>query len=358
MTARKLCSYSCMAGLILSLSVACATPPKPAQGSTETDKPGASLPAAAGAKAAPAVAAPDALRAQAAEARKKAFDLGLKDALPDDYAVAEKAYSEGMAAYGVGNAASGASFSDAAAKFDDVVKRGLPMLVASEKERASRFRQTADKKGAAELFARLLSAADADFAKSESSESAGEYENALAGYRVCVAEYDVLYKLCDASSARSLLVSRDLAKWDPSNWSLAENKFESAKSMFGQDILGSADSVGEAILRYGIVKETAYGYYSADRKKASDAERERAVGIKSDVAVKDEYEAAAALYRKAQADDAAKDYEASSAEYDGAASAFAQAYAHAKEKMDAANGELSSLDSAFATVDAFSTRTR
>jgi hypothetical protein len=358
MTAKRLCYYSCLAGLILSLSVACATPPKAVQGSAEPNKPEASLLATAGAKAKSADAAPDALRAQAAEARKKAFDLGLKDVLSDDYAAAEKAYSDGMAAYNVDNAASGASFSAAAAKFDDVVKRGLPMLVASEKDRASRFRQTAEKKGAAELFIKLLSAADADFAKSESSESAGEYENALSGYRICVAEYDVLYKLCDASSARSLLVSRDLAKWDPSNWSLAENEFESAKSLFDQDLHGSADAVGEAILRYGIVRETAYGYYSADRKKASDSERERAVGIKSDVAVKDEYEAAAALYRKAQADDAAKDYEASSSEYDGAASAFAQAYAHAKEKMDAADGELRSLDSEFAAVDASSARTR
>jgi hypothetical protein len=358
MTAKRAFSYSCLAAFTFILSVACATPPKPAAGSTEANASNAAKPATSGTKAAPTVAAPDALRTQAAEARKKAFDLGMKDLLSDDYAVAEKAYSDGMAAYGVDNAASGASFSAAAAKFDDVVKRGLPMLVASEKDRASRFRQTAEKKGAGELFTKLLSAADADFAKSESSESAGEYENALSGYRVCVAEYDVLYKLCDASIARSLLVSRDLAKWDPSNWSLAENKFESAKSMFEQDLHGSADAVGEAILRYGIVKEAAYGYYSSDRKKASDAERERAVGIKSDIAVKDEYEAAVALYSKAQADDAAKDYEASSAEYDGAASAFAQAYTHAKQKMDTADGELRSLDSAFATVDASSARTR
>lgn len=353
MKVKSVLSQLCVAGAFLALVIACATPPKPAPVAAENPKPApaASAPAPA-APAAPAVAAPDDLKSQATDARKKAFDLGVKDALPDDYAKAESSYSAGLAAYGTDNAAAGKAFGDALAGFRDVIQRGLPLLVASEKARAAQLRDTAMKKKAGDLFPDLLAASDADFAKPAAAESSGDYETALAGYRASTLEFAVLYKLCDASSARAFLVSKDLAKWDSSNWTLAEGKYASARSLFKTDAHASGDAVDEAILRYGTVKETAYGYYAADRKKASETERDRATGIKSDVAVKDEYDAALALYSKAESDEGAKNYEVSSAEYDQAATAFANAYTHAKAKMDTAKGELDSLDSALATAQA------
>jgi hypothetical protein len=352
MKAKSICKEALVASALFALLAACATPPKAAPVSTETAKPSLPAQAAPATPAAkPAVAAPDDLKAQATELRKKAFDLGIKDVLPDDYATAESAYSAGMAAYGTDNAASGASFADAKAKFGDVIKRGLPMLVAAEKDRAAHLRDTAVQKKASDLFPALLSAADADFAKPAASESSGDYETALAGYKASTLEYDVLYKLCDASGARAFLVSHDLAKWDTSNWALAEGKYASSQSLFRQDAHASSDAVDEAILRYGNVRNTAYGYYAADRKKASETERDRAAGIKADVAVKGDYDAAAALYAKAETDENAKNYEAASAEYDSAAAAFTTAYTHAKAKMDTAKGELDSLDSAIATAE-------
>jgi hypothetical protein len=346
-----------MASTVFAFLFACATPPKPSPGASAPAVPTAPAPAApTPSPAKSTVAAPDELRAQAAELRKKAFNLALKDVLPDDYASAETIFAAGVAAYGVDNEASGASFGDAKAKFADIIQRGLPMLVASEKGRAEHLRDTAIQKKAGDLFSDILAAADADFAKPAASESSGDYETALAGYRAAALEFVVLYKLCDASSARAFLVSHDLAKWDTSNWTLAEGKYASSQSLFRQDARESADAVDEAILRYGIVRNTAYGYYAEDRRKASETERDRAAGIKSDVAVKDEYDAALALYAKAKSDEGAKNFEASSAEYDGAASAFAGAYAHAKAKMDTAKGELDSLDSALWTAQAAQAR--
>ena len=357
MTAKRAYLWSCITGMTIAFLVACATPPKPA--AVAASPAGTAAPtAAAQAPAKPTAAAPDDLRSQATDLRKKAFDLGLKDVLPGDYATAESVYAAGISAYDVDNAASGSSFTDAIAKFRDIIQRGLPMLVASEKQRASGLRDTAMQKKANELFPELSAYADADFSRPAASESSGDYEAALAGYRASAVEFEVLRKLCDAANARQLLVSRDLAKWDPSNWSLAESKYASSESLFQRDAHASGDAVDEAIPRYGVVKDTAYGYFAADRKKASETERDRAAGIKADVAVKDEYEAALALYAKAQSDDGAKNYESSSAEYDRAAAAFAAAYTHAKAEMDTAKNELDSFDSALATTEAVTTRTR
>jgi len=343
----------CVLAAAFAFISACATSPKPAPIAPAPAAPAASpAPAAQMVPAKVEIPAPDEIRAQAAALRKKAFDLNLKDALPDDFTAAETAYSAGTAAYGVDNAASAASFGDAKAKFDDIIHRGLPMLVSAEKDRASHLRDTAMQKKAGDLFPDLLAFADADFAKPVAAESSGDYETALSGYRASTLEFEVLYKLCDASSARAFLVSHDLAKWDPSNWTLAEGRYSSSQSLYRQDAHASVDSVNEAILRYGVVRNTAFGYYAADRKKSSETERDHADSIKSSIAVKDEYAAALALYTKAEDDESAKDFEASSTEYDDAAAAFAKAYTHAKARMDAAKVELDSLDSALSTVEA------
>lgn len=141
MKMKTVCIRPSLAGSLLTLLIACATAPK-------------STPAAAPAKA--SVPAPDDLRAQATALRKKAFDFGLKDVPPDDYTSAEAAYSAGAAAYGVDNTASAASFQDAKTKFGDVIQRGLPILVAAEKGRASKLRDMAMQKTASSLFPDLL----------------------------------------------------------------------------------------------------------------------------------------------------------------------------------------------------------
>jgi hypothetical protein len=343
----------CAAVAASALAISCATPPKAAAASepTSASKPEAatSVPAT---KTVEGVAAPDELRSKAAELRKKTFDLGLKDILPEDYAAAEAAFAAGNAEYGKDNAASAASYTDAVARFAGVMDRGLPLLAAAERKRAEDLRDKAAAKRAGELFPRHFTYAEEELAKPRQSEAAGDFETAVAGYRASANEYAVLYKLCEAAGAREYIASRDLAKWDTTNWNLAETRFKASQDQFEVDAAASASSVDEAILRYGIARSTALEYYASDRKKVSETERTRASGIKSETAVKDEYASALELYAEAETAGAAKDFESSSSLYDRAAAAFAAAYTHAKVKMDAAKGELESLDAAIAAKKA------
>jgi hypothetical protein len=332
----------------LAFAISCATPPKAVQ--AQAPNPAAPAPKQAAAtpveQAKPAVPAPDDLRSKAADLRKRAFDLGLNGILPEDYAAAEKAFADGNAVYGKDNAASAASYTDAASRFQDVIARGMPLLAEKEKKHASDLRSTAVGKRAGELFPELFAYAEAEFAKPSEAEAAGDFGAAIDGFRASSKNYEVLYKLCDANTARDSIVTRDLAKWDPSNWTLAETRFKASQDLFKQDSSAADTSVDEAILRYGIATQTALEYYSSDRRKSSIAEMDRATGIKSEVAVKDEYAAALALYTRAESSRAAKDYDSSAALYDRASAAFSSAYNHAKIKMDNAKGELDSLDSA------------
>ena len=298
------------------------------------------------------VAAPDEERAKASALRKRAFDLGIKDVLPEDYAAAEKAFAAGNESYGKDNAAADLSFTDASGRYTALIDKGLPLLASQARENAEKLRKIAQDKGAPGYFASQWAQAEADWAAPQKAENSGGYEAAISGYRTASRDYEALYKLCDAKAAREYIASRDLAKWASSPWTLAETKYQAAQDLFVKDTPSSITSVDEALLRYGIARSTALEYYAGDRKKASETERDRASGIKSEVAVKDEFAQATTLYDKAQKAQEAKDYESSAALYDSAAKAFSAAYVHAKSKMDTAQNELGELDAAIASKKA------
>jgi 3-oxoacyl-[acyl-carrier protein] reductase len=348
--------YAFFAGLLACVAaISCASPPKPAPEPQPAPAP-APAPAAPAPEPAPSpkveAPAPDELKTKASELRKRAFDLGIKDVAADEYAAADKAWADGNAAYGKDNAASAASYTDAIARFQAAIDKGLPLIADREEQNAAKLRDVAVGKGAESLYGDLFAYAEARLAKARESKASGDYETAIASFRASSKDYDVLYKLCDAKTWRDKIEARDFAKWDPSNWSIAQTKHKAAQDLLQQDAKAAGESIDEAILRYGIAWQTALEFYSADRKRVSETERDRASGIKAQVAVKDEYAAALALFDQAETARNSKDYESSFALYDKATSAFSAAYAHAKAKMDGARDELSSLDDALATKQA------
>jgi hypothetical protein len=334
-----------------ALALSCATKPPAAEPEAAPMAPtvaAAQTPAAA----APAVAAPDELKAEAAALRKKAFDLGIKDVLPAEYAAAEEAYALGNDKYGKDNAASAAAYRDAVDRYSGAIERGLPFLASAEGDKARAAESAAYRKGVAEYFYEEGDATSSALVEAEAIEKAGDYEKAIASYKSTASGFAALVSMCDAAASRDAIAARDFAKWDPSNWTLAEGKLSSARDLFGSDPKASLSAADEAALRYKLVMQNALGYYMADRKTVSEAERDRASSIKAEVAVKDDYEAAVSLYAEAEARRAADDAEAAAALYDRSAAAFTAAYDSAKLKMDSAMSEIESLDAALETAAA------
>jgi len=284
--------------------------------------------------------------------KKKAFDLGLKDLLSVDYGAADKSLAAGGDAYGKDNEASASAYGDAVSRFEDLIARGLPLLAEKARKNAAALRDTAVGKGAGDSFPQLFALAESELAKATGALQAGDFETAIAGFHGSARDYEALYKLCDAKKARDAIVARDFAKWDPSNWNLAEGKYAAAQSLLRQDAPAAIVSVDEAKLRYGIAYGTALEYYANDRKQGSEAQRRRAAGIKAEVAVKKEFSTAVALSNQAETARASGDFEAAASLFDSAASSFASAYGHAKIKMDAARDELDSLDASIAAHEA------
>lgn len=335
----------------LALAMSCATKPPAAEPEAAPPAPAAEA-APAPASAAPAVAAPDELKAQAGALRKKAFDLGIKDVLPAEYAAAEEAYVLGNDKYGKDNAASADAYRDAVDRYSGAIARGLPFLASAEGDKARAAESAAYRAGLARYFYVEGDATSSALIEAEAIEKAGDYEKAIASYESTASRFSALVAMCGAAASRDSISARDFAKWDPSNWTLAEGKLSSARELFGSDPAASLTAADEAGLRYKLVMQNALGYYMADRKTVSEAERDHASSIKAEVAVKDDYEAAVSLYAEAEARRSADDAEAAAELYDRSAGAFAAAYGAAKIKMDSAMSEIDSLDAALETAAA------
>ncbi len=330
---------------VLALAFSCKTPPPAVEPEPEVP----TVEVAPEPEAEPTdvgAGAPTELKAKAAELRKTAFDLGLKDLMPAEYGEAESAYLLGAEKYGKDNAASTAAFEDAVARFEALLKAGLPLVAAKEGEKAWNMQAAAMDKGATDYFGDLYSSATGDLFKAGELEQSGDYEAAIRGYRLASARFNAIMLMCDAAVERDGIVERDFAQWDTSNWNLAEAKLASAGDLLESDAAASRAAADEALLRYRQVMRNAFLLYAGDRKTLSESERERAVGIKSEVAAKDEFESAVALYESAEAFEEAEDYESASSLYQQAADAFVDAHDTALDKMYAAQDELYSLDEA------------
>jgi hypothetical protein len=288
------------AALFLSISRASAPKSPPSSPPAPSPSPALAQPAPAQAPK-QGISPPDALKAQATDLRKKTFDYDLKSYLADERA-----------------------------------------------KEAEAMRQAALGKSADKLFADPFAQALTEYQKRVAARDAGDYEEAIAGFQASTLSFSVLYRLCEASAASDKIGSRDFAKWDGSNWSLAEGRYGAAQSLLASDAKASSDAVDEANLRYGLVWQNALEFYAGERRSASEDEDKRALDLKANVAVKDEYAAARALYDEAEAKAAEKDFDTSAGLYDQAAKAFDGAYDDAKAKLDAALGELDSLDKALA----------
>ncbi len=337
-----------LVGAILAASVlafSCKTPP-PAVGPEPEAPTVESAPEPVTEPTDVGVGAPEELRTKATELRKKAFDLGLKDILGSEYGEADTAYLLGAEKYGKDNAASAAAFEDAVARFEALIAAGLPIVAQREGERARNLRASAESGGATEYYEELYDSSGEGLDGAADLESSGDYEAAIAGYRLASSRFSALIVMSEAAAQRDAIIERDFAQWDTSNWNLAEAKIAAAVDLHASDASASREAADEARLRYRLVMRNALSYYSNGRKSQSDAERERAIGIKSDVAAKNEFESAVALYESAEAYEEAEDFESSASLYEQAAAAFTEAHDLARDKMLAAQDELHALDAA------------
>lgn len=287
----------------------------------------------------------DAAAAAAAASRKQAFDVGVPTFFPPDWQAAEALYLKARDAAAVATKTSQTAARDgyraAAAAYDAAAQRALPLFAENRRSEIELARKNAVDRGLADLSPERLAAADAKVDAALTLFREASFYPADAAAVEARDRYNALSVGADAYALRREIDQRNLAKYDAGNYQLAVQALAKGEASYDSgDIAAARDGGDEAFLRFKLALAKGRELYSVDRGKAAEQEQLAARELKAHVAVKADYEAAAAL--RAQADRAfnSADYDQAAALYLQAENGFAQARAAAAVKRSAAEGAL------------------
>jgi len=287
----------------------------------------------------------DELLAQASALRKRAFDLKLFEVVADDYKEADALYVTGKTAYDAkDNETAAPSLKEAISAFENVIAKGVSVLAEENRKRADDMKALAIKTGAEDNAAERLSEGDALYASAKALSDAGKDEEALVAYESARKTYEAAYKKANAKKLLGVIEEHDFAQYDAGNFQLADDKMAESDSIFAANPDGALDALDEATLRYNLVIQKGWQFYAVGRKAPADDAKKRSEDIKAQVAVKDKYAEALAIYNNASSLMAGGNYEEAGKEFDRSAELFEAAYAEAEVKRNAALSALETLE--------------
>ena len=135
-----------------------------------------------------------------------------------------------------------------------------------------------------------------------------------------------------------------LADYAPDEYRQAEQKLKEGKATYKTDNASSKKALDEAIAGYEAVMAKGFPLLTEKKQEDTEAIVKQAEGIKAQVAMKEEYEAARTKYDQALAAQNAGEYEQAVALFDEAKLLFQDLYGKTKEKKERAEQAMNSSE--------------
>jgi hypothetical protein len=282
-------------------------------------------------------------KSRAEEARKLAFDFGGPQYAAADWEAADALYSAAAgqeARDTLGHVKEAvARYEQAASAFNAVFNTALPLYAGALEDEILQARAAALDAGIALISPDHLEKADGVVDQALGLYEAKEYYPANDAGHLALDMFRLLKTGADTYKVWEEIESYDFAKYDASHYDAAMTAALAA--LDGYDALsggGTGDNAElfrnaeEAQTGFNTVLATAWRTYAAERQAAAGVERQKALDLKANVAVRDDYGNAQALYDQAQTSFRATRYTEAAATYFRAEFLFAAAAETAAEK--------------------------
>jgi hypothetical protein len=274
--------------------------------------------------------------ARAEEARKRASDFESLIYFPSDWENAESEYTAAgqlpkTTEDEVHEAA--ARYNALAGVYDDLFKRVIPLYAQDREDEITAARDEALLTGLKDSFPDYLTDADRTAVQALAQFEAEDYYTARDTAFLARDKYRALKTGGEAYNKRQEIVDRDFISYDPDNFNKAdESGLAAMDSYTAENIEAAREQAEEAGLRYNLVLNTAWAAHVAERRLAAGTERQKALDLKANVAVKAEFDAASAIYNQAEASVQAENYTEAVSLYDQSEARFIAVGRTAEEK--------------------------
>jgi hypothetical protein len=251
----------------------------------------------------------NAAKAQADISRQQAIDIEGPSYFPPDWEAAEAQY---LAAGEQAQKPTQGELKQAAAQYkavaeayDALARKCLPLYAQARADEISQARSEAVGAGIGGIYPEGLAAADATVDQAvkqyETGKEASDYYAAARSAFLALDRYRALKTVADAYTVRQEIENRGFVKYDPQNFELAEESGSRAISAYNSGDIGiAAGNAEEALLRYNLVVNTGWETYATERRAAASKERQAALDLKANVAVKNEFGTADGIYNRAE----------------------------------------------------------
>ncbi|MDR2070912.1 MAG: hypothetical protein LBP81_05815 [Treponema sp.] len=251
-----------------------------------------------------------AAKKQAEEARKRASDFGGAEYASGEWEAAEAQYAgagrqEKTDTLGnVKEAAAG--YEQAAAAFDDVFNRALPQYAKALEDQIFQARAAALEAGIITLSPERLQSADNTVDKALGLYEAQDYYAASGAGYLALDMFRLLKTGAETYTVWQEIGDYGFEKYDPGTYGAANtaalaviNGYDALSYAAGGDLAELLRQAEEVQAGYNTVLGTGWKLYAAERRASAGAERQAALALKANVAVRDEYGAAQTLYDRA-----------------------------------------------------------
>jgi hypothetical protein len=298
--------------------------------------PDSTVPATAPSPETPDYASLDAAVARAEASRKRAADFDAASYFPGDWESAEALYADAgrLPRTGVEEVRQAAAGYNAAADaYDKVFRSSVPLYAQAREDEITAARDAALASGLADQFPQYLLKADRVVLGALEQYGKEDFYAARDSAAQALGLYQALKSGADAYLVRLAITDRNFAAYDPDNFDKADT---AGLAAIGDYDAGNAeqarDGADEAKLHYDLVLKTGWTAFTAEKRASADAQRQNALDLKANIAVRDSFNAAVQIFNQAETSLKAEQYEESVSLYEQSEDLFLALGQNAVEK--------------------------
>jgi hypothetical protein len=289
---------------LAALLTACKTPPAADTGASLTDTTQTVQDPNAGPPDSAALSSLEDAKSKAENARKQAFYLEGQNYFPQDWDSAESLYQAGEQGgrSTLGEVKTAADqYNAAAAAYDDITRRAIPLYAQARENEINAARAGAIRSGIADISPDRFALAEDTRQAAYDLYERGDYYSAAEAAYAAIDQYQVLTTAAGIYEIWDEIDVFDLGKYDPVNYAQAEAAASQAVADYDSGNTAKAKiGADEALNRLNMVRSAGWEGFAGDRRKAAGAERQAALDVKANVAVRNEFNAALAVYNQGE----------------------------------------------------------
>jgi hypothetical protein len=279
---------------------------------------------------------PDMTDPRVEEVRQRAIELDCPAYFPNEWEAIEARYSAGMLLKVTGSDTQKAeeTLNSVINEYNELIRRVVPLLAQAKEDEIMAIREELIRSGFAECFPEFFKSVDEIALKALELYEAEDYFAARDTADQALFEYGILLIGSNAFLARLEIINRGFEDFDPENLEKADEIAELAVSRFEENKEEAKGHAEEARLRYSLYLQNSWTTFAAEHRSTSTAERENALSLRANIAVREMFREAEEIFEQAEKDFQANDFHSAGIGFIEAEVLFAIAAHEAEEKRE------------------------